>query len=76
MSQDQMMQSIKKGFMNLQTDIKWIVKELQEIQDPDFIKAIKSMLQYRKKRYSPKSRAATSCRRADFQHFADIFFII
>lgn len=32
--------------MNLQADIKWIVKELQGVQDPDFIKAIKSLLQY------------------------------
>ncbi len=35
--------------MNVQTDIQWIVKELQEVQDSDFINAIKSMLQYRKK---------------------------
>lgn len=36
--------------MNLQADIKWIVKELQGVQGPDFIKAIKSLLQYRAKK--------------------------
>ena len=35
--------------MNLQADIKWILKELQEVKDPTFIEIIKDMLKYRKK---------------------------
>lgn len=35
--------------MNLQADIKWILKELQEVKDPTFIEIIKGMLKYRKK---------------------------
>ncbi len=34
--------------MDLQTDLAWIQKELQEVKDLNFIAAIKSMLKYRK----------------------------
>lgn len=34
--------------MDLQTDLAWIQKELQEVKDLNFIAAIKSMLEYRK----------------------------
>jgi len=35
--------------MNLQTEISWIQTELMKVKDPDLIKAIKSLLKYRKK---------------------------
>lgn len=35
--------------MDLQADIKWIQKELQEVDDPTFLEAIKNMFKYRKK---------------------------
>lgn len=34
--------------MDLQADIKWIQKELQEVKDPTFLEAIKNMLKYRR----------------------------
>jgi len=35
--------------MDLQADIKWIVKELQDVKDPKFIEVIKDLLKSRKK---------------------------
>jgi predicted transcriptional regulator len=35
--------------MDLQADLKWIYKELENVKDPTFIEAIKNMLKYRKK---------------------------
>ena len=35
--------------MDMETDLKWIQKELKEVKDPTFIEAIKNMLKYRKK---------------------------
>jgi len=35
--------------MDLQKDIDWIQKELDEIKDPDFIKALKDLLIYHNK---------------------------
>ena len=35
--------------MDLQADLKWIHKELDNVKDPTFIEAIKNMLKYRKK---------------------------
>ncbi len=35
--------------MDLQTDIKWIQKELQEVKDPMLIEVFKNMLKYRRK---------------------------
>lgn len=35
--------------MSLQADLKWIHKELDNVTDPTFIEAIKSMLKYSKK---------------------------
>lgn len=34
--------------MNLDVDIKWVVKELQQIKDPAFIEVIKNILKSRK----------------------------
>ena len=34
--------------MNLDADIKWVVKELQKIKDPAFIEVIKNILKSRK----------------------------
>lgn len=34
--------------MDVQAEIKWIQKELQDVKDPTFLKAIKNMLKYRK----------------------------
>jgi len=33
--------------MDLQADIEWIQRELQQVKDPTFIAAIKNMLRYR-----------------------------
>ena len=41
--------NIKISVMDLQADIKWILKELKDVKDPTFIEAIKNMLKYRKK---------------------------
>lgn len=35
--------------MDLQTELKWIHKELDKVKDPAFIEAIKNMLIYNKK---------------------------
>lgn len=35
--------------MDLQTELKWIHKELDKVKDPTFIEAIKNMLIYNKK---------------------------
>ena len=35
--------------MNIQTELKWLHSELDKVQDPDFIKALKSMFTYRSK---------------------------
>lgn len=35
--------------MDLQADLKWIHQELDKVNDPSFIEAIKNMLKYRKK---------------------------
>jgi len=35
--------------MGLEADLKWIVKELKDVEDPALIAALKSMLKYRKK---------------------------
>lgn len=35
--------------MDLQADLKWIHEELDNVKDPTFIEAIKTMLRYRKK---------------------------
>ena len=35
--------------MDLRADIKWIKKEIESIDDPTFLEAIKNMLQYRSK---------------------------
>jgi predicted transcriptional regulator len=35
--------------MNLQADLNWIHKELDNVKDPELIEAIKEMLKYRKK---------------------------
>ncbi len=35
--------------MDLQADLKWIHKELDNVTDPTFIEAIKNMLKYNKK---------------------------
>ena len=42
--------NVKMNVMNLQADIQWIQKELNEVQDPNLIEAFKSLLKYRKKR--------------------------
>lgn len=34
--------------MNIQTDLDWIHKELETVQDPTLVQAIKNILQYRK----------------------------
>jgi len=36
--------------MDIQADIKWIQKELKEIQDPDLIEIFKNLLRYRHKK--------------------------
>jgi predicted transcriptional regulator len=36
-------------FMGVEADLKWIHNELDQVKDPDFIEAIKNMLEYRKK---------------------------
>ena len=41
--------NINMNVMDLQADIKWILKELKDVKDPTFIEAIKNMLRYRKK---------------------------
>ena len=41
--------NINMNVMDLQADIKWILKELKDVKDPTFIEAIKNMLKYRKK---------------------------
>ncbi len=35
--------------MNLRADIKWIHEEIDKVQDPTFLEAIKNMLIYRSK---------------------------
>lgn len=35
--------------MNLEADIKWIQKELDDVKDPDLIEAFKRLLKFRKK---------------------------
>ena len=35
--------------MDLRADIKWITKEIESIDDPTFLEAIKNMLKYRNK---------------------------
>lgn len=40
--------------MDLQSDLKWIHQELDEVKDPVFIEAIKNMLRYRKKNSSER----------------------
>ena len=35
--------------MDVEADLKWIHDELDQVKDPDFIEAIKNMLEYRKK---------------------------
>ena len=35
--------------MDLRADIKWITREIQNIDDPAFLETIKSLLKYRKK---------------------------
>jgi len=35
--------------MNLEADIKWIQKELDDVKDPDLIEAFKHLLKFRKK---------------------------
>jgi len=35
--------------MGVEADLKWIHNELDQVKDPDFIEAIKNMLEYRKK---------------------------
>ncbi|WP_445731186.1 hypothetical protein [Mariniflexile sp.] len=35
--------------MDIQAEIDWIQKELQEVKDPVFIEVIKNMLKYRRK---------------------------
>lgn len=35
--------------MDLQTDLKWIHRELDKVKDPMFIEVIKNMLKYNKK---------------------------
>ncbi len=45
--------NVKKNIMDLQGDIKWIQNELNDVKDPDFIAAIKNMLQYRRKVSEP-----------------------
>ena len=35
--------------MDLQADLKWIQKELQDVKDPTLLEAIKNILKYRKK---------------------------
>lgn len=35
--------------MDLQANLKWIHRELENVKDPTFIEAIKNMLKYRKK---------------------------
>lgn len=39
----------KKKAMDLQSDLKWIHKELDRVKDSLFIETIKSMLMYNKK---------------------------
>ena len=41
--------NVKMNVMDLQADLKWILKELKDVKDPTFIEAIKNMLKYRKK---------------------------
>ena len=38
--------------IDLQSDIEWIHKELDQVKDPDLIEAFKRMLQFRKKTQS------------------------
>jgi len=40
--------------MDLQADIKWIQKELDEVKDATLLQAIKNILKYRNKETSPK----------------------
>lgn len=42
--------------MDVQGDLKWIQEELQNVEDPDFIAAIKNMLKYRKKKIIQNQR--------------------
>lgn len=35
--------------MDLQADLKWIQKELQDVKDPTLLEAIKNILKYRRK---------------------------
>lgn len=47
--------------MDLQTDINWIKTELDKVQDPDFLNALKGMFNYRNKKASlPTSFFTTS----------------
>lgn len=36
--------------MDIQADIRWIKSELDNVNDPDFVEVLKSMLYYRKKK--------------------------
>jgi hypothetical protein len=38
--------------MDIQAELKWIQQELMKVNDPELIKAFKSMLNYRKKQES------------------------
>jgi hypothetical protein len=40
--------------MDLQTDINWIHKELDQVKDPTLLEAIKNILKYRSKEVQPK----------------------
>ena len=42
--------NVKMNVMDLQADIKWIKKELNQVSDPNLIEAFKSLLKYRKNR--------------------------
>lgn len=40
--------NVKMNVMDLQADIKWIKKELNQVSDPNLIEAFKNLLKYRK----------------------------
>lgn len=51
--------------MSLETDIKWITKELHEVKDPDFIELIKNMIQSRKEEEQAEESVLTKAQREE-----------
>jgi len=57
--------------MDLQSDIKWIKQEIDHIDDPTFLEAIKNMLKYRSKVMESRSELSESQKKILDQRLAD-----